>query len=121
LDVSQNPELSERYEIKYTPTILVFSKGKLTAQRKVGGASREVLVEYINRAFNLPKGKKPRATKATLIKRHRCIQGDLKCHFRVLIRYGNGNKTGGIFIGCGLGFNDRMCRGWHDLLPTTRL
>lgn len=58
VDVSQNPELSERFEIKYTPTILVFNKGKLTAQRKVGGASREVLIEYINRAFNMTKKKK---------------------------------------------------------------
>lgn len=57
VDVSQNPDLSQQFEIRYTPTILVFKHGEMIGQRRVGAASREVLVEYINRAFNL-KGKK---------------------------------------------------------------
>jgi hypothetical protein len=31
----------------------VFKNGKIIGQRKVGAASREVLVEYVNRAFHL--------------------------------------------------------------------
>lgn len=53
VDVAQNPDLSFQFGIKYTPTIMVFKNGKPVGQRRVGAASREVLVEYINRSFNL--------------------------------------------------------------------
>ena len=57
VDFSQNPDLSQRFEIRYTPTILVFKNGEMVSQRRVGAASRDVLVEYINRAFNLQRDK----------------------------------------------------------------
>ena len=60
IDVSQNRDVSRQFEIRYTPTILVFHDGEMIGQRRVGGASREVLVEYINRASNVQAGEKMR-------------------------------------------------------------
>ena len=53
VEVVQNPDLSKQFDIKYTPTILVFKNGEAVGKRKVGAASRETLVEYVNRSFSL--------------------------------------------------------------------
>jgi thiol-disulfide isomerase/thioredoxin len=50
VDVSQNPELSAKFDIKYTPTIIAFKKGEIVGQRRVGAASKEVLVAYLKRS-----------------------------------------------------------------------
>jgi thiol-disulfide isomerase/thioredoxin len=43
VDVSQNPELSAKYDIKYTPTIIAFNQGKIVGQRRVGAASVKII------------------------------------------------------------------------------
>ena len=53
VEVAQNPDLAKRFEIRYTPTIIVFRRGQVVGQRRVGAASRDVLAEYVKRSFNV--------------------------------------------------------------------
>jgi thiol-disulfide isomerase/thioredoxin len=57
VDIHQNPSLCQRFDIKYTPTIHVLKNGELVGQRRVGGASRDRLVQYIQRSFNISSTK----------------------------------------------------------------
>jgi thiol-disulfide isomerase/thioredoxin len=59
VDVGQNPELYAKFEIRYTPTIVVFKNGKVVGQRRVGAASRDVLTDYIKRSIAIGDSLQP--------------------------------------------------------------
>lgn len=52
VEVAQNPGLATEFEIKYTPTIMVFQTGKILGQRRVGAATKDILIRYINRCLS---------------------------------------------------------------------
>ena len=47
VNVDEQPELSEKYEVASIPTLLLFKNGKVIANR-VGATSKENLREWIN-------------------------------------------------------------------------
>jgi thioredoxin 1 len=47
VNVDEQPELSEKFEVASIPTLLLFKNGKVIANR-VGAASKETLKEWIN-------------------------------------------------------------------------
>jgi len=47
VNVDENPELSERFEVASIPTLLLFKNGKVIANR-VGATTKETLKEWIN-------------------------------------------------------------------------
>lgn len=47
VNVDEQPELSERFEVASIPTLLLFKNGKVIANR-VGAATKESLKEWIN-------------------------------------------------------------------------
>jgi len=47
VNVDEQPELSEKFEVASIPTILLFKDGKVIANR-VGAANKEALKEWIN-------------------------------------------------------------------------
>ena len=47
VDVDENAELAESFNVSSIPTLLIFKDGKLVAQR-VGGANMAVLEAFIN-------------------------------------------------------------------------
>lgn len=47
VNVDEQPELSEKFEVSSIPTLLLFKNGKVIANR-VGAASKEALREWIN-------------------------------------------------------------------------
>ncbi len=47
VNVDEQPELSEKFEVSSIPTLLLFKNGKMIANR-VGAASKESLREWIN-------------------------------------------------------------------------
>lgn len=46
IDVDDNPELSQRYEIRSIPTLIFFSKGKII-DKVIGGMDEDALKEKI--------------------------------------------------------------------------
>jgi len=47
VNVDEQPELSEKFEVSSIPTLLLFKNGKVIANR-VGASSKETLKEWIN-------------------------------------------------------------------------
>ena len=47
VNVDEQPELSERFEVSSIPTLLLFKNGKVIANR-VGAGTKETLKEWVN-------------------------------------------------------------------------
>jgi thiol-disulfide isomerase/thioredoxin len=53
VEVPQNPGLAAEFDIRFTPTLIVFQSGRVLGQRRVGAATREMLARYINRSLSV--------------------------------------------------------------------
>ncbi|MCB0056571.1 MAG: hypothetical protein KDE45_06095 [Caldilineaceae bacterium] len=53
LEVPQNPKTASLFDIQFTPTIIVFQGGRVLGQRRVGAATREMLVRYVDRSLSV--------------------------------------------------------------------
>jgi thioredoxin 1 len=51
VNVDEQPELSEKFEVASIPTLLLFKDGKMIANR-VGAATKEALKEWIGASLN---------------------------------------------------------------------
>ena len=51
VNVDEQPELSEKFEVSSIPTMLLFKNGKVIANR-VGATTKENLKEWINASMN---------------------------------------------------------------------
>lgn len=51
VNVDEQPELSEKFEVASIPTLLIFKDGKIIANR-VGATTKEGLREWINASMN---------------------------------------------------------------------
>ena len=58
VEVSQNPGLAAEFDIRFTPTLMVFQGGRVLGQRRVGAATREMLARYINRSLSVGEAQK---------------------------------------------------------------
>ncbi len=53
VELPQNPQTASTFGVRYTPTIMVFDKGKVRGQRRVGAGSRDLLLRYVKRSLSI--------------------------------------------------------------------
>ena len=57
VEVPQNPRLAEKFDIRYTPTIAMFEHGNSIGQRRVGAATSDMLLKWVQRCLRVRASK----------------------------------------------------------------